>query len=290
MRPMSPIRPTLSSKRGGRPALAVALVWGAAICAGVSCGSSAPSSGRPVASHEIGAEGGQVSAAGGQFKIQIPPMALASKVAITIRQVDPTVAGSVGAVFEVGPTGTLFQRQVTLLFSFEGLDLGGETPDGLHVATLSGGKWVPVTSAVDLGTGLVTGQITHLSPWTLINEPIIAPPAPDAGTDDDGGAGGDGGLGAGGAGADGGAGASGGAGGKGGVGGGGAGGSGGAGGKGGAGGAGGGGAGAGGAGAGGAGGAGTGGAGGQGGGGAGGQDAGTTPPDDAGVDRGADAT
>src|SRR5450432_3251184 len=151
MRPMFPIRPTPSSDRGDRAPFAAALVWVAAVCAGFSCGSSAPSSGRPVTRQVIGAEGGQISAAGGRFKIQIPPMALASKVAITIRQVDPTVAGSVGAVFEVGPTGTLFQRQVTLLFSFEGLDLGGETPDGLHVATLSGAKWVPVTSAVDLG-------------------------------------------------------------------------------------------------------------------------------------------
>jgi hypothetical protein len=173
-----------------------AVIWLAAACAGLSCGSPAPSSGRPVTRQVIGAAGGQASAASGRFKIQIPPGALMSDVAITIRQVDPAVAGAIGPVFEVGPTGTLFQKQVTLSFTFTNAQLGGIGSRDLHVATLSGGQWVPVTSTVDLTASLVTGQITHLSPWTLIVYTAVVPPEPDASTggDDGGGAGDDGGL------------------------------------------------------------------------------------------------
>jgi hypothetical protein len=162
-------------------------VWLSAACAALSCGSPAPSSGHAVTRVVIGAAmGGTAAIPGGHFKVQIPPSALKQDTAITIQQIDPPVAGNLGPVYEVGPTGTLFQRPVTLTFSFAGVQLGGADPMTLHVATFSGGAWVPVTSAVDSGSSLVTGQITHLSPWTLIvYTSSVLPPEPEAGTGGD---------------------------------------------------------------------------------------------------------
>jgi hypothetical protein len=157
-----------------------------------SCNSSAPSSGQPVLRQVVGAAGGQVSTANGSFKMQVPLGALRQDTAITIRT-DPPAVGAFGPVYEVGPTGTQFQRGVTLSLSFAGVDFGGADPDSLHVATLSGGRWVPVTSTTDRVSLVVTGQITHLSPWTLIVYTGVVPPGPEAGTggDLDAGTGGD---------------------------------------------------------------------------------------------------
>jgi hypothetical protein len=133
----------------------------------------------------VAAAGGQASTATGTFKVQVPPGALKVDGSITIQQVDPPAPGALGPVYDVGPTGTSFQRPVTLSFSFAGLSLAGVDPTTLHVATLSGGNWVPVTSAVDRASSVVTGQITHLSPWTLIVYTDVVPPEPDASTGDD---------------------------------------------------------------------------------------------------------
>jgi hypothetical protein len=135
--------------------------------------------------------GGLAATVNGKLKVQIPPGALKQDTAITIRQIDPPASGAIGPAYEIGPTGTLFQRTVTLAFSFAGMPLGGADPTTLHVATFSGGKWVPVVSAVDLGNNIVTGQITHLSIWSLmVYTDAVVPPEPDASTggDMDGGA------------------------------------------------------------------------------------------------------
>jgi hypothetical protein len=136
------------------------------------------------------AMGGQASTANGKVRLTIPRGALKQDTAITIRQIDPPATGAIGPAYDIGPTGTLFQQPVTLAFSFAGLPLGGADPQTLHVATFSGGKWVPVVSAVDSGNSIVTGQITHLSIWSLMVYTDVVPPEPDASTggDVDGGA------------------------------------------------------------------------------------------------------
>ena len=131
----------------------------------------------------ITSAGGQASASGGRFKLQVPQDALKQDVAITIQQIDAPTSGAVGPVYEVGPTGTLFQRKATLSFSFTNLSVSSDDIPNLHVATLVGGSWVPVTSTVDRVSGQVTGQISHLSPWTLIVYTKEVPPEPVASTD-----------------------------------------------------------------------------------------------------------
>src|SRR5258706_2736080 len=162
----SPIQPPGRSSVAAR-AVAVAAVCLTAVGPGSSCGSPASPSGQPVTRQVVSAAGGTVSTANGRFKMQIPPGALRQDTAITIG-VDPPAGGTLGPVYEVGPTGTQFLRGVTLSLSLVGIDLGGADADSLHVATLSGGRWVPVASTTDRSRLLVAGQITHLSPWTVI--------------------------------------------------------------------------------------------------------------------------
>jgi hypothetical protein len=161
------------------------VVWVAAVCAGLSCGSPAPSNGRMVSRQIVTATGGGLaSTPNGKFKVQVPPGAVYKDTTITIQQIDSPGGDQIGPVYEVGPTGTMFLKQVTLAFSFSGLPLNGADPTTLHVATYSGGKWVPVTSQVDRASSIVTGQITHLSKWTLIVYTDVVPPEPDASTGD----------------------------------------------------------------------------------------------------------
>src|SRR4051794_11414603 len=103
----SPTRPAARNSPRRSSALP-AFIWLAAALAGVSCGSPAPANGGPVPRQVVRPEGGTAGTPNGRLKIQIPPNALKSELAITIQEVDAPAAGAIGPVFEIGPTGTPF--------------------------------------------------------------------------------------------------------------------------------------------------------------------------------------
>ncbi|MDB4981177.1 MAG: hypothetical protein JWM82_1929, partial [Myxococcales bacterium] len=171
--------------------------WLAAVAVvSLSCGSPSGPSGQPVTQQVVGASGGQVTANGGRVKLTIPPNALKTNVPITIGQITSPSSGSIGPVYEIGPTGQTFAQPVVISLVFSSADLKGASPSSLHVATLSKGAWVPITSTVSFTNNSVAGQITHLSPWTIISYDKVVPPDPAAGGtgggNDDGAAGGEG--------------------------------------------------------------------------------------------------
>ena len=178
----SSIRPWRPSSARRRSGASDAALWLAAVCASVSCGSPSTSSGQPVTMQLIGDPtlGGTATSPNGRLKVQVPPGALSAPLTITIAT-DPAVVGTVGPVYEIGPTGTQFMHPVTLSLRFTTADLAGGAATSLKIATLLKGNWVPIASSVDLGASVVTGQITHLSPWSLISDDAVVPPAPDAG-------------------------------------------------------------------------------------------------------------
>jgi hypothetical protein len=184
------IRRASALDRARAPALALWLVAGAAV---VSCGSPGASSGQPVTTQMIvNAQGGQAISANGRLKIEFPPNALMTGSAQITIQTKPAAVGTVGPVYEIGPAGTQFVHPVTLSLRYTSADLGGLTGDSLKVATLSDGAWVPISSSVDFEASVVTGQIMHFSPWSLIfyDAPVPTSDAgvPDGGAGDDGGA------------------------------------------------------------------------------------------------------
>ncbi|HVU52820.1 MAG TPA: hypothetical protein VHL80_19195 [Polyangia bacterium] len=134
---------------------------------------AAPSDASPASAYAvagapvIGPEGG-VDALG-TFSITIAAGALTHDTPITIQQIEAPVEGAVGPVYEVGPTGTLFLTPAAVLLSYGDLELGGVDPNSLRVATFAGGRWTPVPSFVNPVVRVVSAQITHLSPWTLVS-------------------------------------------------------------------------------------------------------------------------
>jgi ZU5 domain len=168
-------KPVRSSLRGPLGA------WlAAAAVVSLSCGSPAPG-GQPVTQQVVGPAGGQVTANGGRVKLTIPPNALKTNVPITIGQVSSPASGALGPVYEIGPTGQTFAQPVVISLVFASADLKGAAASTLHVATLSKGAWVPITSSVSFATNSVAGQITHLSPWTIISYDKVVPPEPPVG-------------------------------------------------------------------------------------------------------------
>jgi hypothetical protein len=144
--------------------LAAAFV--AAALPGVGCGAP-PVSGPPIKTVIIGPEGGQAGSVNGQLKIQIPAGGLDTSLAITVQQIDSPAPGAVMA-YELGPSGTTFASPVSLLFHYKASDVGAGGPSALKVATFSAGAWQVVPSQVDDSIGMVSADITHFSPWSLV--------------------------------------------------------------------------------------------------------------------------
>ncbi len=79
--------------------------------------------------------------------------------------------GTIGPVYELGPTGTKFAKPVALEYSYARVALGSTDPKSLRLATLdvSGTKWQALpANQVDTARQVVTGDTTHFSPFGLI--------------------------------------------------------------------------------------------------------------------------
>ena len=165
--------------RTGVAAFSLAFVLALADCS--SSSSSSPPSGSSSsgtsggiamvvpASSVIGAAGGSVASNDGALQLTIPAGALDRDVTITITPVAQPAPGSIGAVFEIGPTGTTFAVPVEMTIFLRGLILDGRSPEDLRVATIVGGAWKPLDGArLDLVSSTVSGKTTHLSPYGLV--------------------------------------------------------------------------------------------------------------------------
>jgi hypothetical protein len=146
-------------------------LWLGLALACVACGGPPDIGGQPIKTTIIGQDGGQAASVTGLLKLQIPPGGLESPIAITIQQIDPPGAGVVGQAFELGPSGTVFKQPVTVVVRYSDSDLGVNSPGNLQVATFVHGAWQPVPSMVNAGVGMVSAQIDHFSPWSLVMMP-----------------------------------------------------------------------------------------------------------------------
>ena len=163
-----------SSKCG----LAIALMFFASVFGGACGASKAPSNmasggangagGATSASALIGARGGVVSIPDHSLSVQIPPGALDGDLTITLTPIAPPIPGSVGQVYDIGPTGTQFKIPATLTFSYVDEELGGRSRDAFAVSTVVGDAWQAVSPPLlDPDARTITGTTTHLSPYAL---------------------------------------------------------------------------------------------------------------------------
>ena len=119
----------------------------------------------------VGTSGGAVTSSDGNLAVSIPAGALPADVTITTEPAAAPADGAVGAVYEIGPTGTQFAMPVTLTLHYDAADLNGAAESSLRVATFAGGSWQLLPGAVvDRQAKTVSGVTTHLSPYAVVAE------------------------------------------------------------------------------------------------------------------------
>lgn len=174
-----------------RVAATRALLLGLLLAPWAGCGSSSSSGTGDAGASAIGPSGGTVTSPDGRVRLVVPAAATASQLGMTIQELTSPPDGAVGPAYEIGPTGTVFGKPVTLVFSFAGVSLAGASPARLRVATHTSAGWQTVPSTVDEVSREVSGQILHLSPWALVvaadaidGGDADAPASSDGGVDD----------------------------------------------------------------------------------------------------------
>ncbi len=112
---------------------------------------------------QIGPEGGVLECEQDHFRVIVPPGALSEPVEITV-EATPAHDGSVGPVYEVGPSGTVFAEPVRM--ELELGDAALEHDRWLALATTQDGVWRTLGEPnLDEQTGVLSGQTWHLSPF-----------------------------------------------------------------------------------------------------------------------------
>jgi alpha-tubulin suppressor-like RCC1 family protein len=137
----------------------------------------------PGGSASVGPSGGVLVAAGQEASLEIPSGALASNVAISMVPATdfPEGPGAWAPPMKFGPEGTTFTTPVKLSLRFD----PELVPDGVELADLGmyhfdGTGWVPIESTVEEDLGLVTGEISHFSIYSIMIRPntITGEPTP----------------------------------------------------------------------------------------------------------------
>jgi hypothetical protein len=133
-----------------------------------------------IASKAIGPEGGDIATPDGTVTVQVPPGALVEAITMTIEPVNSPVAGNVGQVYEIGPSGTQFLKPVTIALRYSAEVLEGKTPTSLAVSTVVDGAWSNVSApALDEASQTIAGVTFHLSPYALTDLITNATPLPE---------------------------------------------------------------------------------------------------------------
>lgn len=117
-----------------------------------------------ICTQRVGPEGGTLRCGEEDgLRIMIPEGALTEPVEITV-DVEPARDGSVGPVYEIGPSGTRFARPVTLELSLG--EAGREHQGWLALSTEDAGSWRTLRAPrFDRERGVVSGETWHLSPY-----------------------------------------------------------------------------------------------------------------------------
>ncbi len=115
----------------------------------------------------IGALGGTLGI--GDVSVTIPPGALDDELVIAIVPIEAPLPGSVGQAYEFLPTGTEFDKPVTVSFAYTDDELAGRPPSAFAVSTVSDDSWQAISkSQVDSFASVISGMTRHFSPYALV--------------------------------------------------------------------------------------------------------------------------
>lgn len=114
--------------------------------------------------------GATITSADGSFKLRIPVGAVNANTDILVQEVKNTAPGAVGRSFELQPHGTVFQKPVTLEFSWEGHESWVNIPEAMGIAWQDEKNFWRLTKApvIDKVKKTVSVQTTHFSNWALL--------------------------------------------------------------------------------------------------------------------------
>ena len=128
---------------------------------------------------EAGPEGATIATTDGNFKLTIPPAALARRTTLTIgpAMAPPWTAGYVSHAYDLGPEGVAFSIPATLSLAHAADDLPERTGNGrLALHMVIDGKWRRLQgSSLDVAAHLVSAPIERLgtaatlAPTTALN-------------------------------------------------------------------------------------------------------------------------
>ncbi len=131
------------------------------------CSSSSSSNppGTPTSS-VIGTTGGSIASSDGVLSLSIPAGAVNGNVTVTVTPEASPPSGAVGAVYDIGPTGTVFNFPVTMTFHYASADIGSASPSSLRAATYGSNAWqILAGGKVDANAKTVSGTTMHLSTY-----------------------------------------------------------------------------------------------------------------------------
>ncbi len=118
------------------------------------------------------AMGGATTSPDGVLAVVVSPGAITgAPLALTVTRAGQVPKGTIGQVYELGPSGTHFAKPVSVQYSYANLDLGTTDPKSLRLATLdtTGKIWQPLAAnQVDTARQVVSGDTLHFSPFGLI--------------------------------------------------------------------------------------------------------------------------
>ena len=163
--------------------LVTALTPGTAIITATSEGKSGTVTMTVREGAQVGPAGATFSALQGAVKVTLPAGALATSTAITVAtSTDALTDARVvpGSVFEIGPSGTQFGQAGTLSLAYDPAKVRSiDQQSDLRLVTKNAqGNWVPLNAAgsgsVDAVAHVVTGPLTHLSPFALLSINAVA--------------------------------------------------------------------------------------------------------------------
>ncbi|GIP39393.1 hypothetical protein J31TS4_26730 [Paenibacillus sp. J31TS4] len=108
-----------------------------------------------------------------ELKLVIPATAVRQPVKLTGREETTSMAGLVSGLYELGPTGTVFETPVYLSIR---VPVTTAQPSDLTLVWLdeTSGKWIPIPAVLDAETGVLTGKVTHFTKFAVVDRSELA--------------------------------------------------------------------------------------------------------------------
>lgn len=126
-------------------------------------------------SEKIGPIGGTATSGDGKASVTIPADALSNETAITVAPASNPPAGNIGTAYEFGPSGTAFNKPVTISIGYDEAALpSGIAESDLRMGTAVNGQWQAVSNSnTDTTANIVTGTTDHFSIYAVVPSSLL---------------------------------------------------------------------------------------------------------------------